>query len=225
MNSSPASSQTSRSSCATWSPTRFEIARTCVDVELHAGALHLDEHLDERQLDVVQQARSGRPPRAAARWRSASTRAITARSATPSAPSTSAPIASSIGQLVERVAAPRRVDQVGGHHRVVRERRRRAVGLRGGERLPVVRHERPLAPGQRHRGQRLGLPHEHLVVAGIDGEAQRAGGLAPRRAARPRAAAGRSAASVSGSGSAAAGRGLLEHARQVAPPTPRARGP
>ena len=55
-----------------------------LDVELDAGALHLDQHVDERQLDLVEEAGRGRPPRAASRWRSASTRVSTARSATPS---------------------------------------------------------------------------------------------------------------------------------------------
>ena len=43
---------------------------------------------------------------------------------------------------------------------------------RGRARLPVVRHQRPLAPGERHRGERLGLAGQHLA-AGVGGEPQR----------------------------------------------------
>jgi hypothetical protein len=80
-------------------------------------------------------------------------------------------------ELLERVAAAGGVDQVGRHHRVVRQRRRRAVGLGGRQRLPVVRHERPLAPRHRHGGEGLRLAHEHLLVTRPGGEAQRAGQL------------------------------------------------
>ena len=53
-----------------------------------------------------------------------------------------APEAGLGGQLVERVAAPRGVDQVGRDHRVVRQRRRVAGLVGHRDRLPVVRHDR-----------------------------------------------------------------------------------
>ena len=52
------------------------------------------------------------------------------------------------------------------------ERRRLARCLSARGRLPVVRHERPLAPRERQRGERLRLADEH-VAAGVGGEAER----------------------------------------------------
>ena len=57
---------------------------------------------------------------------------------------------------------------------------RRHGPLGDGDRLPVVGHQRPLAPGQRDRGERLGLAHQHLVAA-----ARRRRSAAARAPARP----------------------------------------
>ena len=69
------------------------------DVELHAGPLHLDQHVDERQLHLLQQPGEPEPSPIRVTCRSASARVPTARSARPSAFLTEMPMPSSPSSL------------------------------------------------------------------------------------------------------------------------------
>src|SRR5207245_7119181 len=82
-----------------------------------------------------------------------------------------------VGELVERIPPPRRVDEVGGDHRVVvqlrgtdgelgrtrivQQGRRSPAGL-----LPVVGDQRPIPPRRQQRRQSL-CPSYKNVVSGI----------------------------------------------------------
>ena len=134
---------------------RADLAQA-LDVELHARALHLHQHVHERQLDLVEQPRQAvlLEPVALALGQQ---RVSTARSATPSAPSHLGAEPGLGGQLVERVAAPRR-DRSGRRPPSCRARAAARAGLVcHRDRLPVVGHDRPVAARQRERGERLGL--------------------------------------------------------------------
>ena len=117
VNSSPASSQMRCSSSSISSDDARRGLAQQVGVELHALALEPVEHLDERQLDLVQQPAQLQPVdllllvlRTAPVPASASAR--------PARPLDHRLDARLVHQLVERIAPPRRVDQVGGHRRV-----------------------------------------------------------------------------------------------------------
>jgi hypothetical protein len=145
--------------------------RQPVRVELQAVALHLDEDVNERQLDLLEQPRQplllepfalpfgdhARDDRALGEF--VASLDVRGQSLL-------------LRELLEGVSAPRRVDEVRRDHRVVLERRggRGVLGAR--DRLPVVRDERPVSPGERERGQRLGLADQHLVAA-VRGELER----------------------------------------------------
>ena len=112
-----------------------------VGVELHALALEPVQHLDQRQLDPLQQAAQLEPVDLGllVLRRAPHRPAPRARLGLALGPATTASMPASLDQLVERVAPPRGVDQVGGHHRVVCERRgsaprraRRAAARRRG---------------------------------------------------------------------------------------------
>ena len=187
VNSSPASIHTSRSSALASSSTRLAIART-VSTSSFTPARSISTSTSTSGSSISCSSRVSPSASSRSRWRSASTRVTTASAATPSpSPSTSAPMPSSLGQLLQRVAAPSGVDQVGGEHGVVLELHVALEALGGGDGLPVVRHQRPVADGQRHGRERLGLPDQHLLAAAVRREAKR---LARRRpgAARPPAA-------------------------------------
>ena len=89
-----------------------------------------------------------------------------------------------VDQLVQRIAAPRGVDQVCSHHRVVRQAHlpagRRAVAGVAPQRLPVVRDQAPVAPGVEHLRERRRRAREDEL------RRRRARPSAgPRRPARP----------------------------------------
>ena len=112
VNSSPARSQIAA----------LEARRTLIEalsdrpqplhVELHAGALHLHQHVHQRQLDLVQEPGEPVLLEALARWRSARSagehgalgRSVGARHVHAET--------GVRGQLVQGIAPPRRVDQV-----------------------------------------------------------------------------------------------------------------
>jgi hypothetical protein len=140
-------------------------------VELQTVALHLDQDVDERQLDLLEQPRQPLLLQALAlalgdhaRYHRALGQLVAALDVRREA--------LLLGQLDQRVAAASGVDQVCGDHRVMLERRRdrRVLGARN--RLPVVGDYRPVAPRKRERGERLRLPDHHLV-AGVGREPER----------------------------------------------------
>ena len=157
-----------------------------LDVERDADTLHLDEHVDQRQLDLVEEVGQpvllephalalGQQPRQHRALRN-TVRAVLGGSTrlgqvrpVPFHPCAQAGLGR---ELVERVAPPGGVDQVRRDHRVVLQRRRRAGVVGHRDRLPVVRNDRLLAARHRERRQGLGLRDEHLV-AGPGGHGER----------------------------------------------------
>ena len=140
MNSWPASSKISLSSSAIRSAIPSPISARRFGVELDAGALHRGEHLDQRHLDLVaararartrsmllalaggQLERRGAPRSAGSPAGSPSRRAASCSLRASSAPPSRLPRprrARRRPPAREVVDAPRRVDQVGGDHRVV----------------------------------------------------------------------------------------------------------
>ena len=124
-----------------------------------------------------------------ARWRSASARVTTARCASSSAPSTSAPRPSSLGELLERVAAPGRVDQVGGRPSC----RARAAARRTAPRRAAIDFQSCATSGRSPQASVTSASVSASPVstspAGVGGEAQRLvaaklGSCAPRAASR-----------------------------------------
>ena len=108
-------------------------------------ALHLDEDVDQRQLDLLEQAGQALLLQALALALGDHAGDDGALGQLVAALDVGGQ-ALLLGQLDQRVAAAGRVDQVGGDHRVVLERRgdRRVLGA--GDRLPVVGDERAVAP-------------------------------------------------------------------------------
>ena len=120
MNSSPASAKISRSRPPISSRTRVGDLRQALEVQAHAEQLHLAQHRARAAARSRPSPPAGRARRSA---RAASRRAppsSTARAATGSSRSLARPRSSQ--QLRERVAAARRLEQVGAQQRVVRER-------------------------------------------------------------------------------------------------------
>ena len=142
MNSSPQSSQISRSSAAASSlHARARSPSDALVSSLQPGLLHLPQHAHERQLDVVAAGRSGR-----------------ARESAGAASAASACMSTRVGgrgvldvggdpallaQLVERVGAAGRIEQVGGD-------RVSCARLRGPRRAPWRRGR---SPGARRRAR------------------------------------------------------------------------
>ena len=136
--------------------------RQALHVELHAGALHLHEHVHERQLDVVEEP--GEAVLFEARALALGEHPSQDRALRDAVPALHAGGDAGLGgELLERIAAPRRVDQVRRDHRVVLEQRRRGGLLAHGCGLPVVVHERALTARHDEGGERLALRHQHLA--------------------------------------------------------------
>ena len=233
MNSSPASSQISRSSSI---GVGADAGRDLLEprgVELDARLLGLAQDVDERQLDVVSAGPSS--PRSCELRRAGARRArgsSTARAACSSSASTAD--AALLGQLVERVAAAGRVEQVGGDLGVEDE-----VGRDVAERLGVVGDHGAVAGGGDELGRVVDLARERVRAARVGAEAparlardQLALGDLGRerrraRARRPSAArrrAGPPCGPATVRASAASGRGIASTRRRRAPPRAGAAG-
>ena len=154
----PASSHTSASSVRISARTRSVISGEALDVEPHAGALHVAQDADERQLDVVHEAlelaigellalplgeRGGE--HGVARDGVLEGRGQAAL----------------LHELAERVAAAGGLEQIGPEQGVVDELRRHLV-----ERLRVVGDDRPVADGAHDVRRAARLAGEHDLVAG-----------------------------------------------------------
>ena len=137
VNSRPASSQISACSVSAWPASCVGDRRELVRVELDALALHPGEHLDQRHLDLAHHPLEPEVGELR-RWRAASSQAearglgrivgllvspVRARAARRRAVRIASAQRDPLvgGELVELVGAARRVDQVGGDHRVVGE--------------------------------------------------------------------------------------------------------
>ena len=138
VNSRPASAQISACRDSAWPASCSEIAASLAGVELDALALHAGEHLDQRHLDLAHhplEAEVGElralaggqlPGQAGGLRRIAgparlllSERELPVVGGLGVASAHRDPLVG--GELVELVGPPRRVDQVGGDHRVVGE--------------------------------------------------------------------------------------------------------
>ena len=144
-------------------------------VELDAGLLGLAQDVHERQLDVVHQVRQAAL---------LDLRALGLRERVDQDGVGRELVAgvggdpALLGELVERVAAAGRVEQVAGDGGVEDEVRRDVA-----ERLGVVGDHRAVAGGLDHGRRVVGLPRERDVAA-------RVGGVAPHRLARDQLALG-----------------------------------
>ncbi len=154
VNSSPASIHTSRSSALASCSTRSAMVAHGVHVELHPRALHLHQHVHQWQLDLVQQPGQpvGLQPLALALGQHAGDHRVGRH-----------PVAVAFhldadafvaGQLLQRIAPPGGVDQIGGQHGVVLELDVALEALRGSDGLPVVSDQRSIVQGERSRASR-----------------------------------------------------------------------
>ncbi len=163
MNSSPARSQISRSSAAPLRGCPTRPPRAARTSSLMPGLLGLAQHAHERQLDVVEQVLEPAL---------ADLLALEAREVVDEHGARGLGIGGVDGhpalldELVERVAAARRVQQVGADLGVVDE-----VGRHLAERLGVVRDHRPVAGRRDDLDRRRARPRQRLLAARVGAEA------------------------------------------------------